>query len=192
MTAKRQLLSALKEHLKLLSDCLGDLAEPIEARVVGGIAVNYYTGHRMSHDADIQWSHRFALPEDLHLFEVPDPEDPLKSSLIAMDTGFSDSLGLFPPDWQDRAKEESRMGNIIVRIIDPVDLAVSKVGRFSERDREDIRQLAAGGWIDRELFASRAEEALGYFVGDISPLRHNVALATAIISRELDDVPEPP
>ena len=41
-----------------------------------------------------------------------------------------------------------RFGNLVLHVIDPVDLAVSKVARFSERDREDIRALAVRGLID--------------------------------------------
>ena len=104
-----------------------------------------------------------------------------------MDKGFSDVLGSFPPDWEDRAQEVGRTDNIVVLMIDPVDLAVSKVSRFSDVDREDIRQLAAEGWVDRTLFASRAEAALEYFVGDLSVLCHNIDEAKAIIAREIDD-----
>ena len=81
----------------------------------------------MSWDADIQWSHRFFLPSDLQVFEVPHPDNPRKGYLIAMDKGFSDVLGSFPPDWEDRAQEVGRTDNIVVLMIDPVDLAVSKV-----------------------------------------------------------------
>ena len=51
-------------------------------------------------------------------------------------------------------------GNLVLHVIDPVDLAVSKVARFSERDRDDIRELAGRGLIDPDRFAARAEEAL--------------------------------
>ena len=51
MTA-RQLLPALYLHLQSLSKRLGEIGEPVEARIAGGIAVNYYTGHRMSDDVE--------------------------------------------------------------------------------------------------------------------------------------------
>ena len=46
-----------------------------------------------------------------------------------------------------------RFDNIVLYVIDAVDLAVSKVARFSERDREEIRALAQLGLVDMEVFA---------------------------------------
>lgn len=187
----RELLPALRRHLEALSDRLGNLGEPVEARIAGGIAVNYYTGHRMSDDVDIEWSHRVPIPPDMQVFEVPNPDDPHDRHLVAMDGGFSDAMGSFPPDWGKRAREVSRAGNIVILVMDPVDLAVSKVARFSDRDREDIRQLAAHGLVDPLLFAERMEEALDYYVGDTTFVRHNFEEAKEIVARE-GDAPEPP
>ena len=66
-------------------------------------------------------------------------------------------------------------------MIDAVDLAVSKVARFSERDREDIQVLAQLGLVDMEVFASRAEEALSCYVGDLTFVHSNLAGAKEII-----------
>ena len=69
----------------------------------------------------------------------------------------------------------------MLAVLDPVDLAVSKVARFSERDREDIRALAQLGLVDMEVFASRAEEALSCYVGDLAFVRSSLADAKEII-----------
>ena len=73
---------------------------------------------------------------------------------------------------------------------DPVDLAVSKVTRFSDRDREDIRQLAVQGLVDLSLFVERMEEALDCYVGDTAFVRLDFEEAKEIVSRE-SHVPKP-
>ena len=41
-------------------------------------------------------------------------------------------------------------GTLEVRLLSPLDLAVSKIGRFGERDRGDIAALAENGLIRAE------------------------------------------
>ena len=100
------------------------------------------------------------------------------------------------PDWEGRSREVHRFANLVLHVIDPVDLAVSKVARFSERDREDIRVLAVRGLIDPETFAMRLEEAFSYFVGDMTLVKYNVRDAMGIVasagagSRERSDAGE--
>ena len=53
-----------------------------------------------------------------------------------------------------------------VRILTPIDLAVSKLGRFSAQDRADIEALARRGLITAPALETRALEALGAYVGD--------------------------
>ena len=47
-----------------------------------------------------------------------------------------------------------------------LDLAVSKVARFSEQDRADIRALGAEGFFSAEEFRVHALEAMCDFIGD--------------------------
>lgn len=176
-----KLMTALERHLAKLSERLGKLRAPLHAYLAGGVAVNYYTGHRMSDDVDMKWSHRFSIPPDLQIFEVPNPDDPSDIRLVTMDGGFSDVMGSFPPEWEENSPEICRVGDIVLHVMNPVDLAVSKVGRFQDRDREDIRELAAHGLIDPEKFEERVAEALDYFVGDTTFVKHNAADATEIV-----------
>ena len=73
------------------------------------------------------------------------------------------------------ARELHKFDNIVLVVIDAMDLAVSKVARFGERDRENIRALAQLGLVDMEVFASRAEEALSCYVGDMTFVCCNLA-----------------
>lgn len=186
------LIIELQNHLEKLSERLGPLRVPLRAYVAGGIAVNYHTGHRMSDDVDIKWSHRVGIPPDLQIFDVPDPDDPSDVRFITMDGSFSDVFGSFPPDWEDNAPEVAESGDIIIHVMDPTDLAVSKVARFQDRDREDIRQLALHGLIDPEIFATRMQEALDFYVGDTTFIQHNAADAIAIVKDPRDASPPKP
>lgn len=182
MTADCSLPKELIEHLSELSRRLGPLAEPLHAWLAGGFAVHYHTQHRISYDVDIKWSHKVPIPPDMRVFEIRTPGHAGGTDVVVMDGSFADVLGSFPPDWEERSKEVRRFGSMVLHVIDPVDLAVSKVARFSDRDREDIRALAESGLVDPEVFAERAEEALYYYVGDLTFVRYNLADAMQIVS----------
>jgi len=69
-----------------------------------------------------------------------------------------------------------------VRILTPLDLAVSKLGRFSDQDQTDIAALARRGLMDATSLDSRATEAIGGYVGDTTRLRGNIARAKKIVT----------
>ena len=78
-----------------------------------------------------------------------------------------------------------------MKVISRTDLAVSKIGRFADRDREDIGTLAGMGLIDADRVRRRAEEALDDFVGDPIWVRHNLTDALELIRTCRDDSLEP-
>ncbi len=53
-----------------------------------------------------------------------------------------------------------------LNVLSPVDLAVSKISRASSRDLEDIRTLAADGLITAQSVRQRADQAMGYSIGN--------------------------
>jgi hypothetical protein len=63
----------------------------------------------------------------------------------------------------------------------PIDLAVSKLSRFADQDREDILLLAREGLIDSASLRKRAEEALAGYVGDLNSVRNSIAIACRLI-----------
>jgi hypothetical protein len=69
-----------------------------------------------------------------------------------------------------------------VRVLTPVDLAVSKLGRFSDQDRADIAALARRGLVHASDLERRAMEALDTYVGDTQRVPGNIASAVKIIS----------
>ena len=182
-----KLIPELRAHFKALAERFGKLKTPLHAYIAGGIAVNYHTGYRMSRDVDVKWSHRVAIPPEMQLFHVQNPEDSKDIILVGFDGNFADTLGSFPPEWEEKSIEICRVGDIALHIMNPVDLAVSKVARFHERDREDIKKLASDGLIDLDRFKQRAQEALDIYIGDTTFIKYNLRDAISIIVEELDD-----
>lgn len=181
MTKERKLYPELEAHLEKLAERLGELKMPVHAYIAGGVAVNHYTGIRMSDDVDIAWSRRVAIPPDMRVFEAANPDDPQDVMLITMDGEFGDYLGSFHPDWKEDSLEICQIGDIVLHVISPLDLAVSKIGRFQDRDREDIEGLARFRLIKSEEFERRATEAVDYYVGDTTYIGYNLRDALEMI-----------
>jgi hypothetical protein len=68
-----------------------------------------------------------------------------------------------------------------VRLLARLDLAVSKIGRFSERDRSDIASLARYQLVGSAALRRRAEEALVCYVGSIDRVRGSIEAACRIV-----------
>jgi hypothetical protein len=58
-----------------------------------------------------------------------------------------------------------------VRLLSPVDLAVSKLARVAEHDQEDIQALAVEGLLNAKGLKKRAEEALKRYIGNLRPIK---------------------
>ena len=68
-----------------------------------------------------------------------------------------------------------------IRLLSALDLALSKISRFSSQDRDDITSLARNGLIHSVLLRRRAEEAAGALVGNLDRLRSSIDLACRIV-----------
>ena len=156
---------------------------PIRMYVAGGAALHFHTGERVSVDVDAVFSRRIALPDGL---EVAYRDEDGAARLLYFDRQYNDTPGLM----HESAHEDSvpltmegiDPGVLDVRILTPVDLAVSKLGRFSTQDRADIASLARRGLIAAEVLQTRALEALGGYVGDTQRLRGNITAAMQLVS----------
>jgi hypothetical protein len=69
-----------------------------------------------------------------------------------------------------------------VRLLSALDLAVSKIGRFSSQDRDDIARLARRRLISSAALRRRAEEALGGYVGDTTRVQGSIELAVRVVA----------
>lgn len=156
---------------------------PVRMYVAGGAAIHMYTGERVSRDIDATFSRRIALPDDL---EVAYRDADGAARLLYFDRQYNDTFGLMHKDAQADAVPlliEGLHPEILeVRLLSAVDLAVSKLGRFSSQDRDDIAALARHGLITAEAFRRRAEDALVAYVGDTIRTQGSIELATKVVA----------
>lgn len=158
--------------------------EPVKMYLAGGMAVHYHCGTRYTDDVDASFSQRLMLPfEELVIDYIRETG---KQSCIYFDTTYNDTFALLHPDHRDSCVEWDGIGNetrqIHLLVFSPVDLAVSKLSRFSSNDQADILALAQHRYFDSSQLKSRATEALGYYVGDTRWIQINLTQ----ISQEID------
>ena len=163
----------------------GKLAKPVVAAVAGGAALHFYTGGRISRDIDASLLARVLLdPADLRV-AYKDADGGVK--VLYYDTQYNDSLALMHEDAHADAIPLRVEGvdpkRLDVRLLAPVDLAVSKLSRFSEQDREDIKALAAQGLVTAAALKKRANDALPAYVGNLGRIRNTIEIACKDISR---------
>lgn len=171
---------AVLELLDRIARTLPTLAEPVVAIVVGGTAVHFYSPVRVSSDVEAIFSHRLLLPPDLVLRWTDD--DGADRTLV-YDPGFFRDLALIHPDHERDAVDLDLVlsGRLRVRVLSPVDLALSKLARWGARDQSDVEALARAGLLSAAALRTRADEALSYFVGDPRWVKHHIEQAATII-----------
>jgi Nucleotidyltransferase of unknown function (DUF6036) len=155
---------------------------PIRMYVAGGAALHLLTGARVSEDVDAVFSKRVLLNEEIEV-SYRDPDG--RARLLYLDRNYNDSLGLLHEDAHKDARPVDIPGIdkklIDVRVLAPIDLAVSKLSRFGDQDREDILLLAKEGLIGAPALRKRAEQALGGYVGDVNSVRNSIDVACRLI-----------
>jgi hypothetical protein len=155
---------------------------PIRMYVAGGAALHFYTGERVSRDIDAAFSHRVALPENL---DVAYRDADGAAHLLYFDRQYNESFALLHEDAHDDSLPLALKGVdqsvVQVRLLSPVDLAVSKIARLSDQDREDIASLARHGLVAAVSLRERAEQAMGGYVGDVDRLRTSIEIAVRIV-----------
>lgn len=186
-TVRPEFVAAFRQIAERIEQTLASAPKrtlPVRMYVAGGAALHFYTGVRVSEDIDAVFSHRIVLPEDL---EVVYRDADGTSRLLYFDRQYNDTLGLMHEDAHEDSVPLSLDGIdksvLDVRLLAPVDLAVSKVGRFAEQDREDIETLARRGLIDVRAFRKRAAEAAVAYVGAMERLQGSIEIACKSIER---------
>jgi hypothetical protein len=179
-------VAAFRELADRIAATLVDLPEsarPVRMYVAGGAALHFYTGERVSVDVDAVFSRRIALPQDL---QVAYRDEDGAARLLYFDRQYNDTLGLMHEHAQgdsvplllDGIDDEV----LDIRLLAPVDLAVSKLARWSSQDQQDVAALARRGLLDPEALASRATDALEMYVGDTARLRGTIAAARLLVA----------
>jgi hypothetical protein len=183
--ASREYLQAFAEIVQKITAQLAGIDRkllPVRLYVAGGAALHLRTGARISEDIDAVFSRRVVLKDDLQVaYKGPDG----RARLLYLDRNYSDTLGLLHEDAYDDSERLELPGTdpgvLEVRVLAPLDLAVSKLSRFGDADREDIEILAREKLIDARGLRSRAEEALKGYVGDLEAVRTSIELACNLV-----------
>lgn len=184
--ARPEYVAAFREVINRISASLAGLPKrvlPIRMFVAGGAALHMYTGERVSRDIDATFSHRIVLPENL---EVAYKDADGAARLLYFDRQYNEMFGLIHEDAHDDSIPliiegiDSRI--IDVRLFSALDLAISKLGRFSSQDRDDIASLARHKLISATKLQQRAEDAMSGYVGDTTRLKGSIELAVRIVA----------
>jgi len=150
----------------------------IEATLVGGAAVHLHTGYRVSDDTEAIFSRKMLLPSDLVIHYV-DAGGARKA--VHLDTNYSSSIALLHPDYEQGAQAFVKRGRFKLKVLSPLDLAVTKIGRFLGNDADDIVALTRHGLLSADEVEERAREAIGYYIGDTTRVEYNLRDALELI-----------
>lgn len=166
----RQLFADLEHRLSL--------RQPLTAYLAGGMAVHLYTGLRVTNDVDVEFTARILIPNDLMVEVSDDGGDP---QLIHFDTNYNPMFALLHEDYQQDAVDVPfGLERIRLRVLSPVDLAVSKIARFAPNDQEDIQALVRLGLTSADAIEARGREALTGYVGNLGMVEFNLRDAVAL------------
>ena len=174
---------AFAQLMARIEAALGDYSgPPVPVYVAGGAASHIYTGARFSHDIDAAIGCRLLLPRNLEVM-YRDADGRLRT--LYFDRQYNDTLGLMHQDARRDSVPIDVPGvdpkRLQVRVLAPVDLAVSKLARFADPDREDIVALAHAGLLTAGDLRQRAKDALAGYLGRVSDLRISLDLACRLI-----------
>lgn len=150
--------------------------------VFGGCAVHIHSRARGSADIDAEVaSHGLArksdivalLDEDTYVFTDEDGV----VQILELDASFNTTLAPLHEDYEDRIIRlvtQSNIPNVEVYVASALDVAITKLGRFGDRDQSDIQTLLQLPYIDIEEFERLAREAISYYVGDETRILGNL------------------
>jgi hypothetical protein len=169
----RELLRQLQERLALHS--------PLNVYLAGGMAVHLYTASRVTTDVDAEFGARVLLPSDLAVEVVLDDGAP---QVVYLDTNYNASFALMHEDYlADALPVDLGLEQIRLHVLAPVDLAVSKIARLADNDREDICALVQLGLTNADAIERRATQAMAGYVGSMAMLQLNLRDAVALARR---------
>ncbi len=151
------LASGLRELLRQLSLRLA-LNSPLSVYLAGGMAVHLYTASRVTTDVDAEFGSRIFVPRDL-VVDVT-LEDGARES-VHFDTNYNATFALMHEDYlHDAIPLDLKVENIRLHVLSPLDLAVSKIARYAESDKEDIAALVRLGLVGADAMEKRAKGAI--------------------------------
>ncbi len=162
-------LAVVRLFERALPILAGKTPGTLKAYIFGGCALHILTNARGSADidAELEIAHGVDRKEVIALFEGV-PEDYVmddRDLQVQYDTRFNTSLCPVHEDFTDRAiplipNQENAVLQVFVAA--PIDLIITKLGRFTDRDHDDIRTLIRARNIDLERLDMLARQAIDY------------------------------
>jgi hypothetical protein len=179
------LATGLQALLRQLEERLA-LSQTVNVYLAGGMAVHLYTANRVTTDVDAEFGARLLLPNDLMVEITLEDGSP---QVVYLDTNYNPTFALLHPDYLDDALPlDLGLQQLQVRVLSPVDLAVSKIARLADNDKEDIAALVRHGLTHADEIESRANAALAGYIGGQAMLRLNLRDALALARAAAVDV----
>ena len=166
----------------------GLISEKISLEIIGGfIITQVYGADRTTNDVDILSvvPHGFSQK----LLELAGEGSPLhKKHKVYLDTV---GVALLPENYEDRLSEivPGAFKNLRLLALDPYDVALAKIERNIERDREDVKFLARTIPFDLEILKERYEKELRPVLGN--PSREDLTLKLWIDAIEEERINAP-
>jgi len=182
LRAEAEYLAAFTAIMKRIEGAAGAQIEPVVLCVGGGAALHLYTGARPAKDIDAAILSEFLPPSNLNVaYSGVDGH----ARLLYFDTQFDGAFSLL----HARAYKDSLPVTLAgvdakrldVRLLTPVDLAVSRLARFDRQDADDVGALARAQLIGVEALRRRAEGALAGYEGDSQRVRESLEEALELV-----------
>lgn len=176
-----RLVAAMRRVFAMLAERL-ELQQPLSIWLAGGMAVHLYTGLRVTSDIDAEYGARILVPGDLI---VETTLEDGRQQTVHLDTNYNATFALMHENYvEDALPVDLGVDMIRLHVLSPVDLAVSKIARFADNDREDIAALVRLKLTTADEIEQRANEAISGFVGGVNMLRFNIRDAVALARGE--------
>src|SRR5271169_3220019 len=156
-----------------LKDVDARLTHPIELHCLGGFAVSLCYGMpRPTGDID-------------YILVRPQEQQPFLEQVAGQESGLSKKYGIhfqyvtvcnLPENYEERLREIFSLfcANIKLQILDPYDLALSKLERNSPKDREDVEHLARHVPLDPEKLRKIYQDEMRPYL--VNEARHDLTL----------------
>ena len=176
------LAEGLRELFKQLEERLS-LRSPVNVYLAGGMAVHLYTSDRVTTDVDAEFGARVFIPNDL-IVDVT-LEDGTREA-VHFDTNYNSTFALMHEDYTDDAIPlDMGIQHIRLYVLSPLDLAVSKIARFEDNDKDDIAALVRLGLTTADEIEQRATSAMAGYIGGQAMLKLNLRDAV-VLAREVE------
>ncbi|WP_210499424.1 DUF6036 family nucleotidyltransferase [Vibrio crassostreae] len=188
----KAVFSFIQELSEIAEETHGDLPKgSIRAFIFGGCAVHIYTNVRGSADLDVELDAAKELKVNELILDLEDwlyETDDGTKQVLTWDNTFNPAIPDLHPDWKE-SSIPLHVGDEVIHIylVSAVDVAVSKLGRCTSDDVNDIISLYKSGRFTKNEFKERCEEALKY-TPTYPRLKSNVDYAISVLDEINDKV----